>query len=382
MSNFLAAAKATSKPPLPHQMAAWSWAWELMSPDEQSTFLDKFRADPPVKPALAWQQAANLIREFEGFESNAYPDPGTGDKPWTIGWGFTSLNDALVKKGDSISREDADEMLDLWIETKVVPALAKTVPGWKTLPPNRQNALVSFAWNVGWHFCGSADFVIISRCLRESDYDAVPAALMLYVNPGSSVEAGLRRRREAEGKLWGITKKATSVMLTVPYEYQNDNASGTGYRECFSSSCAMIAKFYGKVKSDDEYNAIRASYGDTTSAQVQLTTLHSLGLTAYLATNGDRSALEAEINSGRPTAVGWLHQGPVEAPSGGGHWSVMIGFTVEHWIQNDPNGEADLINGGYTNNKNGAAVKYSRPRWDRRWMPDGASTGWALLVKP
>jgi GH24 family phage-related lysozyme (muramidase) len=36
----------------------------------------------------------------------------------------------------------------------------------------------------------------------------IPDALMLYVNPGSSVEAGLRRRRSAEGKMWmsGLSK--------------------------------------------------------------------------------------------------------------------------------------------------------------------------------
>ena len=170
--------------------------------------------------------------------------------------------------------------------------------------------------------------------------------------------------------------------LAVAWENQNNNASGTGYRECFSSSCAMLARYWGKVSNDDEYNAIRAKYGDTTSAQVQLTTLHSLGLTAYLATNGDRSALEAEINSGRPVAVGWLHQGAVEAPSGGGHWSVLIGFNDSHSIHNDPNGEADLVNGGYVKNTGGAGIKYSKERFNRRWMPDGAATGWAILVKP
>ena len=50
--------------------------------------------------------------------------------------------------------------------------------------------------------------------------------------------------------------------LPVAWENQNDNASGTGYRECFSSSCAMLARYWGKVSSDDEYNAIRAKYGD------------------------------------------------------------------------------------------------------------------------
>ena len=42
--------------------------------------------------------------------------------------------------------------------------------------------------------------------------------------------------------------------LLVPYQSQNDNASGEGYRECFSSSMAMIAMYYGKVAIDDEYN--------------------------------------------------------------------------------------------------------------------------------
>jgi hypothetical protein len=53
--------------------------------------------------------------------------------------------------------------------------------------------------------------------------------------------------------------------LPVAWENQNDNASGTGYRECFSSSCAMLARYWGKVSGDDAYNLIRARYGDTTS---------------------------------------------------------------------------------------------------------------------
>ena len=379
--NFLAAAKATTKPtPLPHQQAAWGYAWDLLSLDEQQEFLSKFRSDPAPKPTLAWEPAAKLIREFEGFSDVAYICPAGVP---TIGWGFTQWSDtAPVKLGQTISREVADAMLSDLIENKIVPALTKTIPGWKTLTANRQNALISFAYNVGWHFCGSPDFVTISKCLRESDYDAVPAALMLYTNPGTPAEPGLRRRRESEAKLWGIPAKASSVLLKVPYEYQLDNKSGTGYRECFSSSCAMIAKYYGKVKSDNEYNAIRSKFGDTTLAEAQLAALRSLGLQARYVSNCAPGLLESELRQGRPVAVGWLHKGPAQSPSGGGHWSVIIGFDATHWILHDPNGEADLVNGGYVKNTGGAGILYSKERFNRRWMPDGAATGWAIQVKP
>jgi GH24 family phage-related lysozyme (muramidase) len=378
--NFLAAAKATTNPPLPHQQAAWSYGWELLSDDEQQEFLSKFRSDPAPKPTLAWEPAAKLIREFEGFSDVAYICPAGVP---TIGWGLTQWSDtAPVKLGQTISREIADAMLSDLIENKIVPALAKSIPNWKTLSAQRQNALISFAYNVGWHFYGSEGFETISKALHAANYDAVPAALMLYVNAGTPAEPGLRRRREKEAKLWGIPAKATSVLLPVPYEYQNDNASGTGYRECFSSSCAMIARYHGKVKNDDEYNAIRAKYGDTTLAEAQLAALRSLGLQARYVSNCAPGLLEAELRQGRPVAVGWLHKGPAQSPSGGGHWSVIIGFDATHWILHDPNGEADLVNGGYVKNTGGAGILYSKERFNRRWMPDGAATGWAIQVKP
>ena len=89
---------------------------------------------------------------------------------------------------------------------------------------------------------------------------------------------------------------ANAHPLPVALKNQNDNASSTGYRECFSSSCAMLARYWGKVSSDDKNNFIRAKYGDSTSAEAQLSALRSLGLMANFATNGDRAALEQQIN--------------------------------------------------------------------------------------
>ena len=166
--------------------------------------------------------------------------------------------------------------------------------------------------------------------------------------------------------------------LKVTYQSQLDNASGTGYRECFSSSCAMLAIYWGKVKNDDEYNKIRAKYGDTTDPQAQLSALRSLGLTANYYTTGNKDSLKQEIDKGRPCAVGWLHKGPVSAPSGGGHWSVVIGYTSSATIQSDPNGQASLVSGGYTADTNGASETYSDANWLPRWECDGKNTGWWL----
>ena len=169
-------------------------------------------------------------------------------------------------------------------------------------------------------------------------------------------------------------------LLSVKWQSQLDNKSGAGYRECFSSSCAMLAMYWNKVANDDAYNAIRSKYGDSTDAQAQLLALRSLGLKANFHTDGTPAKLEAEIDAGRPVAVGWLHHGPASNPSGGGHWTVTTGYTVAYWVHNDPNGEADLVNGGYTPNTNGAGKLYSRKNWNPRWMV-GGSGGWYLTCE-
>ena len=170
--------------------------------------------------------------------------------------------------------------------------------------------------------------------------------------------------------------------LLVEYQSQNDNASGTGYRECFSSSMAMIAMYWGKVQNDDEYNRIRSKYGDTTDASAQLAALRSLGLNPSFVTNASLQTLKNEIDNAHPVGVGWLHHGTPSAPSGGGHWSVVIGYDESGVIMNDPNGEADLVNGGYTSNLNGAGLHYSNKNWLPRWSPGGANDGWCMIVKP
>ena len=152
--------------------------------------------------------ALQLIQQFEGCHLNAYPDPLSGGEPWTIGWGTTRYSDGRkVKKSDKLNRVEADMLLRQEVD-RIAGKLRETVPHWREMADHQQCALVSFAYNLGSGFYGSVGFETISRELREKDWEAVPAALLLYRNPGSNVEAGLKRRREAEGKLWQGSKPA------------------------------------------------------------------------------------------------------------------------------------------------------------------------------
>lgn len=147
--------------------------------------------------------AIQLIKEFEGCHLSAYPDPLSGGDPWTIGYGTTRYsNGNQVKRGDKINVIEADMLLRLEID-RIADKLRTTIPHWNVMDDNQRSALVSFAYNLGAGFYGSGGFETISKCLRERNWADVPAAFELYRNPGSNVEAGLLRRRRAEGKLWG-----------------------------------------------------------------------------------------------------------------------------------------------------------------------------------
>lgn len=155
--------------------------------------------------------AIRLIQEFEGCGRrdpatgilHAYPDPLTQAAPWTIGWGSTAYADGQpVGPNDTLTQADADGLLATTVQRHYWEPISRAIPHWQEMSDPMRAALCSFAYNLGAGFFGSAGFNTISSCLRDKRWEDVPAALLLYVNPGSSVEAGLRRRRQAEGQLW------------------------------------------------------------------------------------------------------------------------------------------------------------------------------------
>ena len=133
---------------------------------------------------------------------NAYPDPLSGNLPITIGWGSTRKSDGSpFRLGDKISQKQADELLIGQCKSEFIPTLSK-IPYWSEMSDGKRGALLSFAYNLGVGFYGSGDFNTITKRLKNKEWDLVPDALYLYRNPGSNVEAGLTRRRKAEGDVW------------------------------------------------------------------------------------------------------------------------------------------------------------------------------------
>jgi uncharacterized protein YvpB len=199
-----------------------------------------------------------------------------------------------------------------------------------------------------------------------------------------SMPANLLQEDSAWFEAWkqsGITQR-----LAVPYFHQLDHGP-QGYRMCFTTSAAMVAAFFGVVNTQQEYSQVREQYGDTIYAKPHVEALQKLGLKAEFRNNADDALVEAEIASGRPVLVGWLHRGDLsrgESPScderGCGHWSVIVGFDQEFWYIHDPMGQVDLERGGHFSKYGGKSVKIPRASFKQRWQVDGEKTGWVVLV--
>jgi lysozyme len=140
-----------------------------------------------------------LIREFEGCAKlrpdglyEAYPDPGTGGAPWTIGWGATG---AGIGPATVWTRAQCDARLEADVArhaSQVAAALgdAPTSAG-------QFDALVSFHYNTGAIFRAT-----LTRRHIAGDFAGAASEFARWNRSGGRVLAGLTRRRAAEAKLY------------------------------------------------------------------------------------------------------------------------------------------------------------------------------------
>ena len=209
----------------------------------------------------------------------------------------------------------------------------------------------------------------------------------------SELEHSLPQDVLDEDAAWYEAWRASGVAQDVhmpTYYRQLDLPNGP--RMCFTSAAAMVAGFYKKVRSQEEYNRIRARFGDSTSVMAQVKALTSLGLQVRYVQDADASDIEAEIDDGRPVLVGWLHAGdllrgepPMCSSDTCGHWSVIHGYSGRYsndseWLMSDPMGVPDMAHGGHNPALSGYRVRVRQSEFHQRWQVDGPHSGWAIFV--
>ena len=144
-----------------------------------------------------WNECYKLWREYEGLELVSYPDPATGNEPWTIGYGHTGgLSAPQVKKGMKITKAQAEDLMksDLEAAYKALQKLIKV-----ELNENQWAALISFYGNLKTKtFLKSS----VLSYINQNRLAEVPGRMALYRLGDGKVMNGLVRRRAAEGALW------------------------------------------------------------------------------------------------------------------------------------------------------------------------------------
>lgn len=146
-----------------------------------------------------------LIKRFEGCARlrrdgmvEAYPDPGTGGDPWTIGWGATGPG---LKKGERIGPGT------VWTQaqcdarfTKDLKRYARDVARAIGDAPTSQNqfdAMVSFHYNTG-----AIGRATLTKKHKLGDHTGAAREFARWNKAGGRVLKGLVRRRGEEAKLY------------------------------------------------------------------------------------------------------------------------------------------------------------------------------------
>ncbi len=160
------------------------------------------------RPRAIGPRGIALIKRFEGCgrkradgRYGAYPDPGTGGAPWTIGWGATGRD---IGPGTVWTRQQCDARL----EADLVRYAAQVDEALQDAPASQAqfDALTSFHYNTG-----AIARATLTRKHRAGDFAGAAAEFERWVRAGGRVLRGLVRRRAAEKALYCSAEAGSSV---------------------------------------------------------------------------------------------------------------------------------------------------------------------------
>ena len=166
----------------------------VLQVNEQNAIPGFARTSPTIGPA-----GIALIKRFEGCarkgrdgKFKAYPDPGTGGAPWTIGWGTTGPG---ITPATVWSQAECDARLKQDLE-RYACAVARALKG-APCTPGQFDALVSFHYNTG-----AIAKATLTRLHLAGRYNEAAKEFSRWIYAGGRRLPGLVRRRAAEAGLY------------------------------------------------------------------------------------------------------------------------------------------------------------------------------------
>ncbi|RPF72034.1 lysozyme [Aurantiacibacter spongiae] len=146
-----------------------------------------------------------LVKAYEGCAKRrgdgtleAYPDPGTGGEPWTIGWGATGrdhVHGGRIGRGTVWTQGQCDARLESDL-ARYAADVADAI-GNASTRQTQFDALVSFHYNTG-----AIRSATLTKLHRAGDHEAAAREFARWRFAGGREMRGLARRRAAEAALY------------------------------------------------------------------------------------------------------------------------------------------------------------------------------------
>jgi lysozyme len=141
--------------------------------------------------------AVELIKQFEGFSTKAYPDPATKAEPITIGYGSTHYcNGTKVTLNDPpIDKDMAGEMLLCYLNKTILPDVLVHITN-PNLTQNQIDAIGCLMYNIGdVNFDHSSLLQLINT---NPNSPAIDAKWLAWDHAAGKELPGLLKRRTVE----------------------------------------------------------------------------------------------------------------------------------------------------------------------------------------
>ena len=149
---------------------------------------------PSEKCIKIIQQSESCAKRQPDGTYKAYPDPGTGGDPWTIGWGSTGPD---IRPGTVWTQKQCDDRFSEHL-AQFAQGVTKAI-GSAPTTQHQFDAMVSLAYNIG---VGAFSKSTVLKRHIAKDYKGAAEAFAMWNKGGGKVLPGLVKRRAAEADLY------------------------------------------------------------------------------------------------------------------------------------------------------------------------------------